>query len=131
MDFEAALTYELNTIPLITDKIFPLQATEGTKAPYVTYLKGSIKPLRTLTKMLPTQSGSYEINVLSGTYGGLQKIYKAIISKFKDMQGRIIGQEGPYMQEIAILDVVEMYEKEIGLYRMYIEFKITYKEEIE
>lgn len=129
MSFEGALTYELNTISLIANKIFPLQATEGTSAPYVTYLKGDIRPLRTLTNTLPTFSGTYEINILSSKYSVLQTVYKAIFSKLVGMQGRKIGDNGPYMEEVAILNTPEMYEHEISLYRMIIEFKVTYKEE--
>jgi hypothetical protein len=38
MNFEEALRNELNSIPQIANKIFPLAATEGVKTPYLVYI---------------------------------------------------------------------------------------------
>jgi hypothetical protein len=128
MDFESAFRQELTSITELTNKVFPLTAPENTSPPYVIYLKTRINPIQTHSSTLDIIQGLYEVNLLHSSYSQLQDLYQKVKSKLINIQQRVIGTNGPFLQECTILNVVELYENQVKLYRMNIEFKVTYKE---
>lgn len=128
MDFESALRQELTSITELTNKVFPLTAPETTSPPFIVYLKNDVNPIQTLSSTLDIIQGHYELNLLHSSYSQLQSVYQKVKSKLIDIQQRVIGTNGPFLQECTILNVVESYENQVKLYRMNIEFKVTYKE---
>jgi hypothetical protein len=123
VDFEEALEAELETIPELVGKIFPLDAT-GYKPPYVVYLSSEGLQDKTLSGYLQTKGINGEVNILTHTYKELKTLTSTVISKLVSFEGRVIGTNGPYIQNFNYEEPVELYEQEVGWYRCNISFTV-------
>lgn len=124
MDFEEALTAELEQIEGLMDKVFPLNAEEGTEAPYLIYVGSEGLEDKTLDGYSDSKEIDCELNIMQYSYSGLKYLTKQVLSKVKSFQSRKIGDDGPFIQNISYNDSVEIYEKEVDLYRCVIEIKV-------
>jgi Ribonuclease G/E len=60
----------------------------------------------------------------------MKALAKQVINKLKTFELRVIGINGPYIQELTFDDnSPELYESEIFLYRKIISFTVSFKEE--
>jgi len=126
MSFEDALTIELEEIEGLMDKVFPLNAEEGTKAPYVIYVSSEGEQDKTLDGYLPTRDVDAEINVLQHSYSGMKYLTKQVLSKLISFQSRYIGgTEDIYIKSVTYRKPVELYEEQALLYRSVIEFTVN------
>jgi hypothetical protein len=125
---EKALRYELNKIPELTNKIYPTNAPEGEKGPYLVYItkKTPGKDLNGITK---DRKSYVMLNVLSNTYSSMKDITKKVEDLIITFPLRIIGESGPYIEDLTIDEISETYESELKLLRGIIPFTICYKEE--
>lgn len=124
---EKALRYELNKIPELTNKIFPTNAPEGQKAPYLVYMtrKRSLKDLEGHTK---DREVYVMLNILCSSYLQMKELAKKVEELVIAFPLRNIGKDGLYIQDITLDDITEIYENELKLERGIIPFKICYKE---
>jgi hypothetical protein len=123
MNFEEAFRAELSTITELTNKVYPLNATEGVKAPYVIYMPGEGLQDKTLEGYLASKEVECEINILHDSYGNLKSLAKQVLSKVISFQSRMIGDNGPFIQNVTYEKPVELYESQVFLYRCVIDLK--------
>jgi hypothetical protein len=123
VDFEQALTAELESISGLGGKVFPLNATEGTKPPYLIYVTSEGLRDKTLDGYLESREIDYELNILSATYTGLKPLITEVISKILSFQSRVIGTNGPYVQNVTYEEPVELYEAQVNWYRCNIQIR--------
>lgn len=125
---EKALRHKLNTIPELKDKIYPTNAPEGEKAPYLVYMarKRSLKDLDGITR---DRECNVMLNILCNSYSEMKDITKKVEDLVITFPLRVIGVNGPYIEDLTMDETSETYENELKLYRGIIPFKICYKEE--
>ena len=125
---EKALRYELNKVSELENKIFPMNAPEGQKTPYLFYITRK-KPLKDLDGVTEDNECYLILNILCSSYlemKGITKNIEDIIIKFPL---KSIGKENLYIQDIDITDISESYEEQLKLHRGIITFTVYYKEE--
>ncbi len=116
--FESDLRNKLITISGIDNKVYPLQAPEGTIAPYIAYTSSDIDEIQTHSGFTGTGWVSCEIDIVALTYSQLKELSKSVRNKLKEFDNLIIDTPQP-----------ELYENEVGWYRKIINIKAFIKEE--
>lgn len=125
---EKALRNELNKIAELSNKIFPTNAPEGQSAPYLVYMTRK-KPLKDLDGTTKDRECNIMLNIFGNSYAEMKYITKKIEDLVKSFPLRVIGVNGPYIEDLTFDELSETYENELKLYRGIIPFKICYKEE--
>lgn len=129
MTFEAALRAELITVTGLSNKVYPVNAPEGTMAPYVTYETGLMSEEKALDGFQASGTLECSLDVLGATYGDMKTYSKAVKAKVKGFLNRTIGTGGPFIQNITFSELApELYESEVNMYRCIITFTVFYKE---
>lgn len=125
---EKALRYELNKISELENKVFPTNAPEGQKSPYLVYItsKKTVKDLDGVTK---DRECYVMLNTLCNSYSQMKYIVKKIEDIVINLPLRNIGEDNLYIQDIDITDISEIYEEQLKLQRGIIAFTVYYKEE--
>jgi hypothetical protein len=126
MNFEEALTAELNAVEGLANKVFPLNAKEGTTPPYIIYLSSEGIMDKCFEGYLISKEVECELNILHKKYIGMKNLTKMVLDKIISFQGRKIGEGGPLIQNLSYEKPVELYEKDIKQYRTVIEFKFKF-----
>jgi hypothetical protein len=126
MTFEEALRAELSSITGLSNKVFPLHAKEGIKAPYVIYLSSEGVRDKSFEGYLGTQEVECEINIIHSTYSNMKSLTKLVLNKIISFQGNYIGGYGPLIQNVSYEKPVELYENEVSLYRCLIDIKVRF-----
>ncbi|MFS1519682.1 DUF3168 domain-containing protein [Bacillus sp. SCS-151] len=124
MTFEEALQEELSTIM----KVYPLNAKEGTKAPYIIYVSSEGLQDKSLQGYLDSKEVSFELNILHNGYGLLKSKTRLVLQKVLSFQGRAIGNDGPFIENVSYEKPVELWEDQVKLYRCIINCKVKFKE---
>lgn len=125
---EKALRYELNKVSELENKIFPMNAPEGKKPPYLVYITRK-KPLKDLDGITEDKECYLILNILCSSYSQMKDITKKIEDIIIKFPLKIIGEENLYIQDIDITDISESYEEQLKLHRGIITFTVYYKEE--
>lgn len=133
MTFEGALVTELETITELNGKVFPLNAQDAegnpVEAPYLIYVSSEGQYDKCLNGFLDMKEVSCELNILHKTYRNMKLLSRQVMAKLKSFEGRIIGIDGPMIQELVFEnDSPELYEEQPELYRKIINFRIYFKE---
>lgn len=126
IEVERALAFELSKIPELNDKIYPTNAPEGEKAPYLTYILSSYEQLRTLDAILDDTEKSYMLNILCASYEQMKELTEAVKEKAYGFIGNCIGQAPVYVENVVINNMSETYEDELKLYRGILDITIFY-----
>lgn len=127
MEFEKALRSELKSITGLSNKVFPLNAPEGTDAPYVTYESGDYHKEKALSGFLSYGSLECTVDVFGATYAQMKSISALVIAKIESFIQCSIGTTGPHIQNVTFDDLLpETYEPEIDKYRKSIGFTVNY-----
>ncbi|ALC92062.1 hypothetical protein AM500_21385 [Bacillus sp. FJAT-18017] len=121
MNFEEALTAELSSLPGLADKVYPLNAPEGTPAPYIIYVSSEGLQDKSLKGYHSSKEVPCEINIFTDSYAGLKDLTQQVITKLVSFQSRNIGHSGPFIQNFTYEKPVELYENQVSLYRCLIE----------
>lgn len=124
MNFEEALAFELETIPKLKGKVYP-GFLPGKTAPYLVYL--SSPGLRTKELGFGYLTGrevSPTLNVITNKYSDLKPLSNQVIDILLSFQGRTIGVDGPFVQEVTYQEPTELYEAEPNLYRCVIDIQV-------
>ena len=128
MDLEQGLTVELEAIAGLADKVFPMAADQGTKAPYLTYTLSSNDRTKTLSGHDGLVQAQYQLDFFHSTPASLKALKKLLIASLKTYDLRNIGGSGPLIQQIEIINESEFYDDGAELYKGVIEFDIHYTE---
>ena len=125
---EKALRYELNKISELENKIFPMNAPEGQKPPYLVYITRK-KLLKDLDGVTEDRECYLILNVLCSSYSQMKDITKKIEGVIIKFPLKSIGKENLYIQDIDFADITENYEEQLKLHRGIIPFTVYYKED--
>lgn len=125
---EKALRYELNKISELENKVFPTNAPEGQKSPYLVYIT-SKKTAKDLDGVTKDRECYVMLNTLCNSYSQMKYIVKKIEDIVINLPLRNIGEDNLYIQDIDITDISEIYEEQLKLQRGIIAFTVYYKEE--
>lgn len=128
MLLEKALRYELNKINEISGKIFPTNAPQGKKPPYLVYVSEST-PLKDLNGTKENIDSYVLLNILCESYSEMKDVTRKVRKLINTFPFRSIGENGPYIEDLTAETTAETYENELELYRGIIPFKISYLEE--
>ena len=107
MDFEQALTYELQAITGLSGKIFPQRAVENMSPPFVVYISSEGEPIMALSGPTDMTELSCEIHVSAETYEELKSLTKSVTNRLKTFFQRSIGQNGPFIKSISHTEPIE------------------------
>jgi hypothetical protein len=125
MNFEEALRIELGTISSITNKIFPLNAIEGTKTPYVIYISSEGMKYKTFNGFYDPKEISLELNIVHSSYGSMKALTRQVIDLVLTFEGRLIGGvDGVYISSLSYEMPTELFEYEVNLFRTVLELRI-------
>lgn len=125
---EKALRYELNKVNELKNRIFPMNAPEGEKAPYLVYITRK-KPLKDLNGVTEDRECYLILNILCNSYSQMKDISKKVEDIIIKFPLKCIGKENLYIQDIDFADITENYEEQLKLHRGIIPFTVYYKEE--
>lgn len=132
-DFEQALREEIvNAIPELGGRVYPLNAPEATKhngVPYLIYASSEGLRDKTLDGYLLSKEVRAELNVVAERYSDMKAITKQVIALLIGLEGRQMGADGPYIEELNYEMPVELYENQPKLYRCLVEFSAYFAEE--
>lgn len=67
------------------------------------------------------------LNVVTSKYIDLKSISNAVVDKLVGFQSRVIGNNGPFIQEVSYEEPKEFYEELPNLYRCVIEFSVYFE----
>lgn len=107
MDFEQALTYELQAITGLSGKVFPQRALENISPPFVVYISSEGEPIMTLSGPTDMTELSCEIHVSAETYEEMKSLTKNVTNRLKSFFQRSIGQNGPLIKSISHTEPIE------------------------
>jgi hypothetical protein len=124
VDFESALYTELVSVAGI-GKVFPLNAIEGTKAPFAVYESSDGIQEKTLSGFVASTEIEGSIYIIQDNYASAKTVSKAVISLLQHFQGRIIGGTGPKVLDVSYKKVREIYDPQLYLYQVELEFTIS------
>lgn len=126
MSFEKSLTEELYTVSGLSKRVFPINAPESFKPPYVAYISSEGVNNKTLDGFLSSREVALEVNVICTDYDSLKTLCPGVILCLQSFLRRTIGTTAPvFVKDIEFLsDPVELYEQEIKAYRCVIEMKV-------
>lgn len=125
---EKALRYELNKIIEINNKIYPTNAPEGKAPPYLVYILGGYKRIKTFEGRTNSAEASYLLNILGGSYSEMKSLTDKVEKVINSFLENEIGAAGIYIEDLTIHDKTEQYEHELKLYRGIIDVTFYYEE---
>ncbi|TYP67695.1 uncharacterized protein DUF3168 [Paenibacillus methanolicus] len=115
---------EFASLPDVGDKLFPLAAPKETVAPYVVYGASPGLPVSTLTGYGSSKSLTVDMNVVASNYGEMKQHSDAALALLISFQGREIGEEGLFIQQLILEEPDEIYEDETRLHKCVISFTV-------
>lgn len=107
MDFEQALTYELQAITGLSGKVFPQRAVENISPPFVVYISSEGESIMALSGPTDMTELSCEIHVSAETYEEMKSLTKNVTNRLKTFFQRSIGQNGPLIKSISHTEPIE------------------------
>lgn len=125
---ETALRYEIEkTIPELKDNIFPTNAPEGSKGPYLVYARISTKRLKTFEGYTGNQYLSYMFSIMAARYSEMIRVRKQVEELLLSLPKRHIGKDSSiFIEDLDINNVTEQYEHELEVNRGIIDFTIYF-----
>lgn len=130
MDFETALTAELKTIAALQGRVYPLaspEANAGKGVPYLIYVSSEGVRTRDLDHYRKGRVVEGELNIVTVRYSEMKAITRSVIDIIIGMERRVIGTDGPFIQEVKYDKAVELWEDGPKLYRCLIDFEMYFE----
>lgn len=126
MFIEEVLVKELKII--LENKIYPINAPEGTLLPYLTYQASNGENLRSIDGNYSNVfNSSFDIDLYCKTYSELKVKTELVLKTLKGIWNKTV--DGIYIQAIRVGEPTELYEHEVNCYRSNIEIQIFYSKE--
>lgn len=107
MNFEEALTYELQAVSGLSNKVFPQKAEENLLPPFLVYLSSDGEAIMTLSGPTDMTELTCGIHIWAESYEQLKDYTKMVINRLKSFFQRNIGQNGPYIKSISHTEPTE------------------------
>ena len=124
---ETALRLEINTnIPDLKNQIYPTNAPEGSKGPYLVYSRITTRKIKTLQGLIGKEYLSYMFSIMATRYGDMKRITKQVEDLLISLPGQQIGDF--YIEDLDINNIHEVYEHELKVNRGIIDFTIYFEE---
>jgi hypothetical protein len=122
---EAALRNKLiQEIPELENQIYPTNAPETYKKPYLVYTRISTEKIKTLEGFMGKEYLSFMFSVMATKYGDMKELTKKIENLLESLPNSELGSF--FIEDIDISNVHEVYEHELKVNRGIIDFTIYY-----
>lgn len=126
MFIEEFLKEELSKV--LGEKVYPINAPEGTNFPYMTYQASNGENLRSIDGNYSNVFNSnFDIDLYCKTYSELKVKTELLLKILKGIWNRATDEL--YIQAIRVGEPTELYEHEVNCYRSNIEIQIFYNKE--
>ena len=127
MFIEEVLVKELKII--LENKIYPINAPEGTLLPYLTYQANNGENLRSIDGNYSNVFNSnFDVDLYCKTYSELKVKTELVLKTLKGIWNKTV--DGIYIQAIRVGEPTELYEHEVNCYRSNVEIQIFYSKEV-
>jgi len=125
---ETALRYELvQAIPELNNLIFPTNAPEGAKGPYLVYARISTDETKTLEGYTGNGAISYMFSIMAKKYADMVRVRQQVKQLLLSLPKTGIGKDSSiFVEDLSINNITEQYEHELGVNRGIIDFTIYY-----
>lgn len=124
---EAALRNKLiQEIPELENQIYPTNAPETYKKPYLVYTRISTEKIKTLEGFMGKEYLSFMFSIMATKYGDMKELTKKIENLLESLPNSELGSF--FIEDIDISNVHEVYEHELKVNRGIIDFTIYFKE---
>lgn len=125
---EPALRYELvQAIPELNNQIFPTNAPEGAKGPYLVYARISTDETKTLEGYTGNGAISYMFSIMAKKYEDMVRVRQQVKQLLLSLPKTWIGKDiSIFVEDLSINNITEQYEHELGVNRGIIDFTIYY-----
>jgi len=125
---ETALRYELvQAIPELNNQIFPTNAPEGAKGPYLVYARISTDETKTLEGYTRNGAISYMFSIMAKKYSDVVDMRNKVKELLLSLPKTWIGKDSSiFVEDLSINNITEQYEHELGVNRGIIDFTIYY-----
>ena len=125
---EAALRNKLiQEIPELENQIYPTNAPETYKKPYLVYTRISTEKIKTLEGFTGKEYLSFMFSVMATKYGDMKELTKKIENLLESLPNSELGSF--FIEDLDINNIHEVYEHELKVNRGIIDFTIYFKEE--
>lgn len=126
MDFEQSLAYELQAITGLEGKVFPQQAQEDTKPPFVVYVSSEGEPIRSLAGATDMTELTCEVHVITETYEDLKSFTRMVLDRIESFFQRPIGREGVYIKSVSYTEPVEEMDNNLNYHRSSFDVRVRF-----
>lgn len=127
MYFEEALKNELESIPILNNKVFALTAIEGSKTPYLVYMSSEGIQEKDLNGYSIMTEVDVDLHILADEYPQLKDITRQVITKVKSFQSQVIGgTDGVYIYDFTYEKPTEQFIPELYQYLSVIPIKLRF-----
>ena len=93
---EQALRYELvKAIPELENQIYPTNAPEGSKGPYLVYSRITTRKIKTLQGLIGKEYLSYMFSIMATRYGDMKRITKRFYSTYEELKPSLESESIP------------------------------------
>ncbi|GBF73212.1 hypothetical protein PA598K_01497 [Paenibacillus sp. 598K] len=123
MNLEEAMIFELDTIGPLNGKTYPANAPQmgldglPVTTPYIVFLSSFGREIRTLAGFTRNKSVNVDLNILTSDYPQLKDLTEQVMSVITSFPRRVIGDGGPFIQDLTYEDPTELYEALPALHR--------------
>lgn len=107
-------------------KIYPTNAPENVKEPYLVYMRTRTDIIKTLDGYTNHQALSFMFNIMAPKYADMVALREQIEDLLLSFPGTEIGEDGIYIEDVDIENVTEQYEHQLKINRGIIDFTIYF-----
>jgi len=124
---ETALRHELvKAIPELKNNIYPTNAPEGHKRPYLVYTRITTRKIKVLEGYTGKEALSYMFSIMAKRYEDMKNVTKQVETLLVSLPQREIGINKILIEDIEISNISEAFEFNLGVNRGIIDFTIFY-----
>ena len=113
---------------LVGERIYYVNAPQDVETPYIVFFKVSATRERSLTGTSHLVTSRFQFSIFSETYYAAKQIAEQIQLALQDKNNEIIGGTGGVRVSIQYDNEQDLYESEVGLYHVPVEYLIDYNE---
>jgi hypothetical protein len=123
---EEGFIQEMNSIPDLADRVFPLANVGQPMTPYGIYISGVGESEKTLNGYLTKQETELDFFVFHSSYGDLKRVMELVVNKIKSFIGRELGTSGILVQDVSYQSEPEHYEEQAQNYLGRIKIRLSF-----
>lgn len=124
---EKALRYELEqAIPELIGNIYPTNAPESSKRPYLVYARITTRHVKTLDGYTGKHALGFMFNVMASKYADMKALAEKVEAFLIALPRTNIGENNLQIEDLEINNISEAYEFELKVNRGIIDFTIYF-----